>query len=287
MDPLATVHHNRPRRLPEAIEMKRSLRMFGISSRGLASPEDFETIAKVFAHSAAGFAPTKMGLYEPLRQKFDPSAVRSLAERGEDHFQITWKSSKSDVEATRYIPEYMHGTLMVAADPDVATDQEIEQLIVHISEAFSPTLLMVHLLNPMDRDIDSESRMRIEASDRPTFSTHWNDLTEGLPNFFWGMVFGKPYLELFGAEKLLATPAYRVVRVAAETIFVQLTPSILDCESRHDAVIEARKKAILHLGESAFMASTVEAMGLGPAKKKISLFGKRDPQARMVPTLLP
>jgi hypothetical protein len=267
--------------------MKRSMRIFGISSRGLAAPGDFETLANIFADSASGFVPSKMGLYEPIRQKFDPAAVRSLAERGEDHFQIQWKSAKSDIEATKYIPGYMHGTLMVAADSDVAADPEIERLIVRISEAFQPTLMMVHLLNERDRGIDSRSGMRIDASDRPTFSAHWTDLNEGLPNFYWGMVFGKPYLELFGSEKLLATPADRVVRVAAETIFIQLTPSILDCESRHDVVVEARKMAIRHLGETAFMASTIEATGLAVEKGRTSIFGKRSPQVRMVPALAP
>lgn len=266
--------------------MKRSLRMFGISSRGLVTPRDFEALANVFLDSPPGLVPTKMGLYEPMRQNFDPAGIRSLAERSEDAFEISWKSSKSDVEATRYIPGYMHSTLIVAAEPGAASEEELARFVERIAEVFDPTLLMIHLLNSMDSDIDSKSRMRIEGSDRPTFSTHWSDLKEGLPNFYWGMVFGKPYVELFGIEKLLATPAYRVVRVAPETVFVQLTPSILDCEVRHDAITDARKKAIRHLGEPAFMVSSLESMSLS-AEKKVSLFGKHEVPARLVPTLVP
>lgn len=154
-------------------------------------PRDFEALATVFLNLNSGLVPTKMGLYEPMRQIFDPAEIRSLAERNDEPFEISWKSSKSDVNATKYISGYVHGTLMVAADPDAASEEEWEWLVVRIAEVLDPTLLMIHLLNPMDSDINSQSRMRIEGSGRPTFSTHWTDLKEGLPNFYWGMVFGK------------------------------------------------------------------------------------------------
>jgi hypothetical protein len=101
------------------------------------------------------------------------------------------------------------------------------------------------------------------------------------------MVFGKPYIELFGEEKLMATPAFRVLRVAPETIFVQLTPSIRDCELRHDLLVDARRKAIRHLGETAFMASTVQAMGLAAEAKRKFFFCKPRLPPRRTANLVP
>lgn len=161
--------------------MDRSLRIFGISSKGLVTPGDFEALAKVFRDAAPGFVPEKMGHCQPFREEFDVAEIRSRAERAEGAFSIYWRSRKSETSATQYVAGYMHGTLIMDADPDIATEVEIEQLFLRISTMFQPALLMIHMLNPMDWEIDATTRMRIEAVDRPTFSTHWKDLTEGLP----------------------------------------------------------------------------------------------------------
>jgi hypothetical protein len=286
VDPLMAVRDNDLRLMPENIVTKRALRIFGISSRGLVDSSDFQRLAQLFEDSPAGFVPTKMGLYEPYRLNFDPAVVADLAARSEDLFQMTWKSPKSQVEVTKYIPGYMHGTLLVTADPDAVSDEDLESLIEKISVTFEPILLMVHLLNPMDREVDIQSGMRIEGSDLPTFSTHWSDLKNGLPNFYWGMVFGKPYVELFGLSKLLSTPAYRVKQLGGHAVFVQLSSSLKDCELRHDNIIEARKSAIRHLGEAAFVLSTIESMRLSTPKRE-SLFGKRGESKRVAPLIAP
>lgn len=40
------------------------------------------------------------------------------------------------------------------------------------------------------------------------------DLSERLPTLFWAQVFGPPWVELFGAERLASTPAHPVEKVA-------------------------------------------------------------------------
>lgn len=48
------------------------------------------------------------------------------------------------------------------------------------------------------------------------------------PELQWFNVFGKPYVELFGREKLLATPCYKVHEISENLIAIQLTQSPYD-----------------------------------------------------------
>jgi hypothetical protein len=56
------------------------------------------------------------------------------------------------------------------------------------------------------------------------------DLNIRLPDIQWGSIFGKPYIEFFGHEKLLNAPFFEVEKLSSGHIFAQLSESILEPE---------------------------------------------------------
>jgi hypothetical protein len=69
-----------------------------------------------------------------------------------------------------------------------------------------------------------------------------------LPELKWITLFGQPYIDLFGKEKLAATPCFKVHEINDQTIGIQLTESI------YNEIPSSLKKSIkMYLGEDAFV----------------------------------
>jgi hypothetical protein len=80
------------------------------------------------------------------------------------------------------------------------------------------------------------------------------DLTEFLPNLYWAQILGPPWVRLFGAETIAATPAYRVEEVSAGHWLIQLTEHLADVVDDHPAFESARARAKEHLGADSFFS---------------------------------
>lgn len=71
---------------------------------------------------------------------------------------------------------------------------------------------------------------------------HW------LPDMLWGMVFGPPYVRMFGLQKLLSAPAHSVVKLGPESVYMQLTEDLRDNELRFEHIQAKRMEVKIHLG---------------------------------------
>ncbi|WP_046213996.1 hypothetical protein [Paenibacillus wulumuqiensis] len=74
------------------------------------------------------------------------------------------------------------------------------------------------------------------------------DLQVRLPELEWITLLGKNYIDLFGREKLLSTPCYKIHEFNKNIIGIQLTESIDDMPSQE--IMSAVKR---HLGVQAFV----------------------------------
>lgn len=127
-----------------------------------------------------------------------------------------------------------------------------------------------------------------------SFGINTFKLHEYLPDLYWLTVFGAPYVELFGRERLLSTPAYKVEQWRDDLICVQLTESLQDMVDAYDRFTAVREESKAHLGKDAFFdaalgpshAYRVPDFNLPPADPPLTLddldeqwrtaFGKQD-----------
>jgi len=73
-----------------------------------------------------------------------------------------------------------------------------------------------------------------------------------LPDVFWLQVFGPPYVDLIGKERMLSCPGFRVEEVAENKVLIQLTENITDVEEHFGAFQELREAVKQHLGRDLF-----------------------------------
>ncbi len=85
-----------------------------------------------------------------------------------------------------------------------------------------------------------------------------HDLRKCLPTLCWGMVWGPPYIKLFGRERLLSAPVYIARELGDQAIYTQLTEDVRDLQTQYDMVKDIRKNAMEYLGIDAFYQSDIE-----------------------------
>ena len=77
-------------------------------------------------------------------------------------------------------------------------------------------------------------------------------LRTALPDLSWGQIFGKAYVELFGLERMLSCPAYRVEQLTPDSVYVQLTKSVFDTFDNAAHVHAIKQLVKRHLDDNIF-----------------------------------
>ena len=77
-------------------------------------------------------------------------------------------------------------------------------------------------------------------------------LHKNLPDILWFQVFGPPYVRLFGLDKLLTAPAYKVEQLGPEMVSIQLSESLFDMHERYEEVNLVRQRVKVHLDDNIF-----------------------------------
>lgn len=122
---------------------------------------------------------------------------------------------------------------------------------LEVLEPWRPVYAVLHPWHPMEPfRIDGP---RLDRQDQvPAMSITARGLTEGIPNLYWANVFGPPWVELIGADRLARTPAHRVEEVLPGRWLVQLTSSIDDVRDDWEGFNRVRDECKEHLGADLF-----------------------------------
>jgi len=83
-------------------------------------------------------------------------------------------------------------------------------------------------------------------------------LMKCLPDLLWFTVFGRPYVPLFGRERLLSTPAQQVTELPNGAVVVKLTAGLDDNLASWESFKAVRDRCKAHLGHTAFCASSAD-----------------------------
>lgn len=69
---------------------------------------------------------------------------------------------------------------------------------------------------------------------------------------FVGRIFGPPYIALFGLDKLLSAPAFKVELLSEGTVYMQLAESLFDLHADPGRVRDIRSRIRSHLDNNIF-----------------------------------
>jgi len=220
-----------------------------LSSHPLDRKEDGRAIIGSL-HEHLGIWPALYGNWEPLNRRFD-SSRSDVALYCWKFPSFLWSNGERGVGGSVGIGARSHITLR--AVPGEFHQDELESLLVDWSRIADADFAYLHRLTDAEVSRGLASRTvnlvdRIARSYILFVTVH--DLRRYIPDLYWATVFGRPYVGMFGRERLESLPG--VERVHADQFLVRLTPRLDDLVDEPRRIEERREQIRRHLGEDAF-----------------------------------
>jgi len=237
-------------------ERMQDLRIDILTPHHLLSHDDARTVLDLICNIYPDLAPEKYDWLEPIRKRFDPRQLDHIISQWNDIF--LWKRTHPRLEGgvfagTSYRP--IHALLSIDMDAEQANVNGLTRFLCQAAERLEADFAFIHLLTQPEIDRGGPgSTISLSNPDTNSYSlsvtTH--HLIKWLPDLYWATVFGKPYVDLFGRENLLAAPAPVVRELEGGGMYLQLSESPLDLEHDFARVDAIRARVKTHLNHNAF-----------------------------------
>lgn len=227
-----------------------------LSTVDFEETEDSFRLLRAWRDAEPGLFPERLDSQEPIRERIDPQRIEASRAR---QFGSTWYAARARPRLAASLDRGRasdHGAFKLYVferAERAAMAARTARLIDALAVVAPPDYGMVHVLTgPEHREAMDPWRSDLTGDEEGAHAS-WGftvQLQRGLPTLYWRNLFGLPYLELFGRDRLRSAPAF-----AAEErpwgVALQLTPEPPTDET-YGAFREVRERVIDHLGRDAF-----------------------------------
>ncbi len=242
----------------------------------LKATQDGSTLLELLLHHFPLYVPEKYGREEPLRKRFSVKDLRAVLDdwgyfcfAAERKNPSLWFNVWFAVEG---VPDPGHTSVHVRLrGEDVTVMLAVQRFLAATSITFGADLAVAHILTGAEfaERIDSLSREpgsnpgyllqraekvgTAEVLDGMTVTQFKPNIVKcGLPDLCWLTVFGPPYVDLFGRDRILSAPADEVSELSNGSLVMRLTDTFLDDQAGWEAFRKVRSACKQHLNCDAF-----------------------------------
>ena len=230
------------------------------SRKSLNKAEDYLAAVRLHCKMLPEYIPMKFDWVEPIKQVFSADDLSNLVFSNGKVDNVWWKR----IGKPKANGSWMRSGIR-SGNPSTYTHSDIS---LNVGETLFQDKLVDYLqvasvqseadIGFIDSVVDEYKKMATLSEYAPyggdlMLSTKL--LRNWLPEMPWAVVFGPAYIRLFGKEKALATPAYKVEEIGKEMVYIQLTQRMEDIHEKYNLVMQARAVAKKHLGEECFFKS--------------------------------
>lgn len=237
-----------------------------LSVKSFRKSADYLAAVKLQCDMLPEYMPNKWDVTEPIKQIFDPNHLEQLIYPNGNTDNIWWRRTEKPKATGSWgvrwgsslgLSKSTHATI----DISVHESTQQDKLIQYMKAA---SVLNEADISALDSNVDKGKELAKFVYHLPTGYTSTTSIFAGinlsthvlrhwLPDMPWAVVLGSAYVRMFGKERLLTCPAYKVEDIGPEMVFIQLTSNIEDIYKKYDEVIQARALAKKHLGEECFL----------------------------------
>lgn len=201
-------------------------------------------------------SPERYGNYEPVRKIHDPNKADTTLSSWTEPF--IWTRTKPRTEGSvglAYAPGWSLRCAHISADI-LAGEAVIDDLISFVTTISVEFIVKFAFINFLTSN---------EISQHPAPNTvsglskgNWLQgvypamLVKYIPNVYWGTVFGAVYVDHFGRDVVMSSPAPIVKELDGGAIYIQLSESPFDLDTNYAQVDAVRNAVKDHLGRSSF-----------------------------------
>lgn len=251
------------------MKFKKIISVETLSRRSMLRPCDFFKRIRLHAEILPDICPMKWGWWEPLTHVWDLADMNSFIppDRGGKADMVAWsrtsKNKAFGIMGVNILPkadsERYHATESIYCELDAAPWNSLIKYIKVSAVQLDCDICFIHHIGDEEarsRGIESDfegvvlSRYRDGSEKKLSISAH--TLPHWLPSLPWAIVFGDAYVRMFGMERLLSVPAFKVEKLSESAVYIQLTPKLSDLETDYPSFEIMRLRAQRHLGQEAF-----------------------------------
>lgn len=191
----------------------------------LTNPENFFKRIKFRCENYPELVPEKCGFWEPLKVKFSSGIIETLIpdDREGRADSLYWsRNKKTKAWGVFSVPKYsdMHAEEIIHSELEQTDQNRLIEYVKKNCLEFNADLAII--------DLEINDSWNVANPHIGIVEPTTDHLRNWLPDMYWGVVFGKPYIDLWGIEKLMKVPAFKVEKLSDSLIFIQLTEKIED-----------------------------------------------------------
>jgi hypothetical protein len=120
------------------------------------------------------------------------------------------------------------------------------------SVKFDGDIAQVHWVTPQEKPLRNEECTFDVQGANAGSEFVVSSLRHWLPALSWATVFGDAYVRMFGMDRLLSAPAFKVEQLSDSSVYLQLAASLSDLEDNYEEFHATRLLIQEHLGNEAF-----------------------------------
>jgi hypothetical protein len=229
-----------------------------VDSTALLTPsfkdsDNFADLIEDFLQHLPTFRPRHWGVVEPINLELTMPEIREFLRKGGR--DITWQRKSPPkgwgiFRKRRYPlfgPQFASHALAVS----VNKSEQVEALVIYLHHLIITYGIEYAFCDTLTDAYKKTGNMNgfVRYGD---FGIYTHMLVKCLPDIVWSQIFGPAYVKLFGLEKLLSAPAYKVEQLGPETVYIQLSESLFDMHERYEEVDAVRQQVKHHLDDNIF-----------------------------------
>lgn len=227
-----------------------------LTMRDLNGEQAGRNVIEILERSCPVLLPQRYGNYEPLKLAFQASNLATVLRHWK--FPFLWKRTKPTVEGSVWMApagRLDHSTVAVQwGSKNLALDSSV-QLLQNWSIRLDADFAFIHQLNEQEIIRGTTSGVVHSLNRKGTKYIMFlpkHRLRKSIPDLYWATVFGPPYVELIGIDKLLSAPAAIVRQISKEMVYLQLMQNSHDMTKNYSFFEKTRANVKAHLGEDLF-----------------------------------
>lgn len=209
----------------------------------LHDPELFMARVRHFCEAMPQLYPEKFGfgnpntIFELNKNLLIPRYLNGAADT------LNWQRAKKMRAKGSFSPSYagnIHSTEYLCCEYTQVPQQQVIDYVKQTCVAFDADLAII--------DMNKDQQISADMMELPSIHPVTHELKYYFPEMPWGVVFGKPYVALFGLQNLLDCPAFCVEQLSDHHVYIQLTEYIQAVfeQAEHTDAIREQIAKIIH-----------------------------------------
>lgn len=221
----------------------------------LNTRQEHDTILDLWTTYLPEYLPDRYGNSEPIDRVFDLSKREEILAHFRWPFLAVKEKPKLDTSIWMRSPKkHLHSSWKLSFTFGEGDVGRLISFLRAAAQELEADFCCLTLFTDAEIDFGRRNRTAWNLDKKATrffFAIHSQFLQQCLPDVYWLTIFGPPYVEFFGKERIISAPVTQSEVIDQKMVLMQLTPRLEDVRDA-PKFRDLKSRIKTHLGADAF-----------------------------------